>query len=369
MSSDLTFPRPSWPGHDPVKRAAARVGRSLGKGQAEQDRLEVKLREKLDGLDDHALELWSRVIMLDPRWCGATGQGGFWAAASDATNRIARQLLAERRGRRLVAGGESGVIHADCLAVLPALDANSVDLVVTSPPYDGLREYHGYSLDLPAVGAALYRVMRDGGVVCLVMQDQTIDGRKSMSTFRTICDWVDRVGFGLFETCVYFRHGKDGGWWARRFRVDHEYIAMFVKGDRPRVFNKDAMRQLASKHAGKTVHGSNRNSDGRTVGFSAVTINAMKCIGTVWDISNGGDKNTLKHQHPAVYPDRLPQLCIEAFTERGDTVLDPFSGSGSTVYVARHLGRTGIGIDISAEYCALARRRLAETADLLTDAA
>ena len=97
VTPDLLYPRPNWPGLDAVKRAAARVGRGIKQPPAERAKREAKLRAVLDTLDDHALELWSRVGMIDHRWNGATGQGGYWAPASIAVNRIAGELLVQRR--------------------------------------------------------------------------------------------------------------------------------------------------------------------------------------------------------------------------------------------------------------------------------
>lgn len=97
MTPDLLYPRPTWPGLDAVKRAAARVGRGIYQPPAEREQREARLRAVLDTLDDHALDLWSRVVLIDHRWCGATGQGGYWAAASAAVNRIAGDLLVQRR--------------------------------------------------------------------------------------------------------------------------------------------------------------------------------------------------------------------------------------------------------------------------------
>ena len=90
------FPGPAWPGRDAVKRAAARVGRALYRPPAERAKLESKLADVLDGLDNRALLLWGSVLMIDSRFCPATGTGAYWAVASEAVNRIALGLLAER---------------------------------------------------------------------------------------------------------------------------------------------------------------------------------------------------------------------------------------------------------------------------------
>ena len=239
------------------------------------------------------------------------------------------------------------------------VEDGAVDLTVFSPPYDGLRDYTGYTFDLHALGAQLFRVTRPGGVVAMVIQDQTSKGRKSLTSFKTIIDWCDNIGFGLFECVIYRKNGKDGAWWKRRFRVDHEYIPIFVKGEKPSVFDKEPIK-IPCKHAGKTMTGgANRNKDGFTERSREMRINATKCPGTIWDFANGGDKVRMKSRHPAAFPDRLPHSFIQVFTRPGDLVLDPMAGSGSTLVAAKLLGRRYLGVDISEEYCALSRTRLA----------
>ena len=260
------------------------------------------------------------------------------------------------------------IICGDCCEVLREIPDNSIDLVVTSPPYDGLRTYNGFSLDLHRVGMELYRVVKDGGVVAMVIQDATKNFAKSLTSFRTILDWCDNVGFKLFETCIYHKNGTEGAWWTKRFRVDHEYMPIFFKGEKPQYFNKEPLK-IPSKHGGKTMTGSgNRKTDGTTSQTVTREINAMKCRGTVWDYMMAGDKNPLKRQHPAVFPDRIPFDFIQCFCPQKGIVLDPFVGCGSTAVMAKILGRQYIGIDISQEYCQLAEKRLqVDGADVLID--
>ena len=253
---------------------------------------------------------------------------------------------------------KSQIIRGDAVAELRKFSSAVFDLTVFSPPYDQLRDYDGYTLDLHALGAELFRVTKNGGVVVMVIQDQTCDGKKTLTSFRTILDWCDNIGFGLFECNIYQKQGKDGAWWSKRFRVDHEYMPVFVKGGKPRHFDKTPVK-IPSKHAGKVMHGgANRNKDGITVDSRRMTINPTKCPGTIWNYANGGDKVAMKRRHPAAYPDKIPYDFIQVFTRKGDVVLDPMVGSGSTAIAAHLLGRRYVGIDLSAEYCELARARI-----------
>lgn len=252
----------------------------------------------------------------------------------------------------------NSIICGDAVDILKKIPDNSIDLVVTSPPYDNLRKYNGFSVNLHEVGTQLYRVLKNGGIVAMVIQDSTKNFGKSLTSFRTIVDWCDNIGFKLFETCIYHKNGTEGAWWKNRFRVDHEYMPIFLKGERPQFFNKEPLK-IPSKHGGKIMSGSgNRRTDGTTTPIVRREINTMKCRGTVWDYLMAGDKNPLKRRHPAVFPDKIPFDFIQCFCPENGIVLDPFVGCGSTAVVAKSLGRNYIGIDISQEYCDLAEERI-----------
>lgn len=251
------------------------------------------------------------------------------------------------------------IITSDNIKFLKTMPEGVVDLVVTSPPYDNLRDYKGYSLDLHGVGKEIFRVLKDGGICAMVINDSTKNFGKSLTSFKTIIDWCDNHGFKLFETLIYNRQGVAGAWWKKRFRVDHEYIPIFLKGDRPQYFDKEDLK-IPSKHGGKTMTGAAvRNKDGTQKKSRQVYINPMKCPGTVMGFGNScGDGSKLKHQHPAVFPDKIASDMIKCFCPENGLVLDPFNGSGTTCVQAKLLGRNYIGIDISEEYNQIAKKRI-----------
>jgi site-specific DNA-methyltransferase (adenine-specific) len=247
--------------------------------------------------------------------------------------------------------------RGDCVEVMRGLPAESVDLTVTSPPYDNVRTYTGeYSFDYPAVGRELLRVTKDGGVACVVIQDGTQDFAKSLTTARMQVAWVD-AGWRLFECVIWRRFGVPGNHWAGRFRVDHEYVCVFFKGAKPARFDKSAL-QVRSISAGRMMHGNRRRPDGTAESMKRNLVADLKCPGTVWDISSQFRGDTLKAEHPAVFPERLAADLIQCFSRPGDIILDPYSGSGTTCLEAERLGRRWAGIDIGAEYVALSERRL-----------
>ncbi|MBN2190988.1 MAG: transcriptional repressor LexA, partial [Candidatus Aureabacteria bacterium] len=245
----------------------------------------------------------------------------------------------------------------DCVKGMKKLPENSIDLVVTSPPYDGIRAYNGFNYDLSATGKEIHRILKDGGIAVMVIQDQTKNFGKTLTSFRTIIDWCENIGFKLFECVIYRKYGPEGAWWKTRFRIDHEYMPIFLKGERPQYFNKEPLK-VPSKHGGKIMTGSgSRRTDGKTNPTVTRAINPMKCRGTIWDYLMAGDKDKLKQKHPAVFPDKIPFDFIQCFCPPNGIVLDPFMGCGSTAVTAVQLNRNFIGFEISQEYCNLAKER------------
>lgn len=272
----------------------------------------------------------------------------------------ATELLPQKEIKKYNTLPLNKIICGDATEELKKFANNSIDMVITSPPYDGIRKYNGFSYDLHATGKELYRVMKEGGIVAMVIQDQTKNFGKSLTSFRTIVDWCDNIGFKLFETIIYKKHGAEGAWWTKRFRVDHEYIPIFIKGERPQFFDKEHLK-IPSKHGGKTMTGcATRLTNGKTLHSKKVTINPFKCRGTIWDYTTCGDGTRLKHQHPATFPNKIPYDIIKCFCPKNGVVLDPFIGSGTTALAAIQLEKKYIGIDISKEYCELTERRIKE---------
>ncbi|OKY78870.1 MAG: DNA modification methylase [Candidatus Methanohalarchaeum thermophilum] len=258
----------------------------------------------------------------------------------------------------------------DCIEGMKKLPENSVDVVVTSPPYDDLRAYeneeYSESIDLHDLGEGVYRVLKDGAVAVMVIQDQTENWGKTLTSFKTIIDWCDNIGFKLFETVIYQKHGVEGAWWKKRFRVDHEYMPIFLKGEKPKYFNKEPLK-IPSKHGGEVLTGSgNRKTNGETTDTVTREINEKKCRGTIWPYLKAGDKNELKREHPATFQDDIPKDFIQCFCPEDGVVLDPMIGSGSTAVAAKKLGRKYIGFDIVEKYIQIARKRAKKT-DLSLD--
>lgn len=274
----------------------------------------------------------------------------------------ARPVVAQAAGTPALQ--RNALVCGDALSVLDAMPSDSIHLTVFSPPYDGIRDYgRDWSLDYKGLGDRLFRVTVDGGVCAVVIGDGTKSFAKSLTTFRWAVDWVDRAGWRLFECCIYQRHGNPGAWWSQRFRVDHEYILIFFRGDRPRHFDKSSL-MVPSKHAGKVYSGTDRLTSGGFKKIEPKAVNDMKCRGTLWEYATSNTEgNRTKLEHPATFPDRLASDLIECFSKPGDLVLDPMCGSGTTCVMAANAGRDYLGIEINPDYHKIASRRLRAEVD------
>ena len=250
----------------------------------------------------------------------------------------------------------------DCVEWMKKFPNECVDLVITSPPYDKIRDYKKdkWQIDLPAVGQQISRVLKNGGICVMVIQDQTKDGRKSGTSFKTIVNWIDNTELDLWETCIYARSGTPGAWWDKRFRVDHEYMPIFIKGKRPQYFNKEHMKELTKPEYGLTKKGlGNRKTDGTTVYDTnkVYELPKEKYQGTIIHYKNSSRETPkssvigkIKLQHPATFPDKIASDFIQCFTKENMIVLDPMVGSGTVVVESNKLNRKYIGIDTNEEY-------------------
>ena len=256
------------------------------------------------------------------------------------------------------------IINADCMKALSGMPDGGFALTLFSPPYDGIRDYNGeWQTDFPALGAELFRLTMDGGVCAVVMGDGTKNYAKTLTTFSLAVEWCKNTGWRLFECCLYQRDGNPGAWWSRRFRVDHEYILLFLKGEKPRAFDKKHL-MVPAKHAGKIYSGTDRQTNGATKKSPPKRLIPTKCRGTVWRYATSNTEgNKSKLRHPATFPDNLARDIILCFSREDDAVLDPMCGSGTTCVMAAKYGRRYTGVEISGEYCQIAEERIRREAN------
>jgi DNA modification methylase len=239
----------------------------------------------------------------------------------------------------------------DCLDVLSTFDADMIDLVVTSPPYDNLRTYNGFSFDYKEIAKQLYRVCKDGGVVVWVIADATINGSETGTSFEHAL-FFKQIGFNIHDTMIYL---KDQLAYPtnNRYYGAFEYMFVFSKG-KPKTVHliKDRM----NKSFGRVIHGKDRQSDGsfKEKSRRGLKIDKYGVRWNYWLMYN--QKRGFKH--PACFPEDLARDHIVSWSNIGDLVLDPFAGSGTTLKVARDNGRHYIGIEISKDYVDVIKQRL-----------
>ena len=252
---------------------------------------------------------------------------------------------------------EIKLYNGDCLEVMKEFPDNSVDLTVTSPPYDNLRTYNGYSWDFENIAKELFRITKKGGVVVWVVGDQTIKGSETGTSFRQAL-YFKEIGFNLHDTMIY---GKNNPMpvSAKRYYPCFEYMFVFSKGQ-PKTFNP--IKEIASE-AGKRNHLKQRNVDGtfkKAYGYGK-EVKKYRPRYNIWFYNVGGGQvatDKIAHEHPAIFPEQLAKDHIISWSNENDTVLDPFMGSGTTGKMAKLLNRNFIGIEISKEYMEIAKERI-----------
>ena len=253
------------------------------------------------------------------------------------------------------------IIHGNNLDVLPTLGTESVELVVTSPPYADLRDYRGYEWDFHKMLPMLWGVLVKGGVVCWVVGDKIENGSRLLQPERQALGFAD-AGWTIHDVVVW---DKIESPMQRMGCHQHHYETIVIASrGKPRVVKPDmVLTTTAGSVRGPT--GGTRNRDGVTFkerSHSKPTPE-FKRSGNIWRLSTGNGKTSKWDgwkEHPATFPDALAARCIRTWSDEGDTVLDPFAGSGTTLAMAHKLGRKAIGIEISDQYVALAERRLAD---------
>lgn len=249
------------------------------------------------------------------------------------------------------------VYNEDCLEGMKKLRDSSVDLVVTSPPYEDLRKYKGYSFNFEGVAKELFRVTKDGGVVVWIVNDKTKNGSESGNSFRQALYFMD-LGFKLHDTMIFAKNNPVP-LTHKRYEQSFEYMFIFVKG-KLTTFNPILK---VNKNAGKTKTGTHRR-DGdnlEQMQGSKKVVKDKSIAGNIWFYSvNRGAiaSNKIAHGHSAIFPEKLVTDHILSWSNKGDTVLDPFMGSGTTAVCSIENERDYIGFEISKEYCEISQERI-----------
>jgi site-specific DNA-methyltransferase (adenine-specific) len=245
---------------------------------------------------------------------------------------------------------EANVIYnEDNLATMARMPDNFIDLTVTSPPYDDLRTYNGYSFDFENVAKELYRVTSVGGVVVWNVNDATKNGSETLTSFKQAL-FFKEIGFNV-ETMIWEKTGSGCLGSNKYYGQNFEYMFIFSKGA-PKTTKLICDRENKVKSGFVKVNGAIDKS-----GKGKNRVVERKPFGkrtNIWRYDT--QKNS---EHPAPFPEQLVRDHIISWSNEGDLVYDPFMGSGTTAKMALLNNRRFIGSEISGEYCKLAEQRIA----------
>ena len=260
------------------------------------------------------------------------------------------------------------IICGDNVATMQTFPDDCIDLVVTSPPYDNLRTYSaGKPIEelwsFESVAQQLWRIIKPGGVVVWVVNDATVDGSETGTSFRQALRFKE-IGFRLHDTMIYLKPGFSFPDHVRCHQV-FEYMFCLSKGD-VKTFNQ--IKDRKTSNGGRPLGGDyKRDASGKSVMRAGSDLRGLRSeFGgrtNVWKVAAGGSSSSgdaVAFDHPAIFPEALARDHILSWSNEGDIVLDPFSGSGTTAKMAKHNGRRWIGIEVNPEYCEIAQKRLAQ---------
>ena len=251
----------------------------------------------------------------------------------------------------------NNVYNLNCLDGMKLLDDEIIDLTVTSPPYDNMRNYKGYSFDFESIAKELYRITKQGGVVVWVVGDQTIQGSETGTSFKQAL-FFKEIGFNLHDTMIYAKNNPMPVN-ANRYYPCFEYMFVFSKG-KPKTFNP-ILEETATK--GQKHHLKQRNTDGsfrKATGYGK-PVKPTRPKYNIWFYNVGGGQaatDKIAYKHPAIFPEELAQDHILSWSNKKDLVFDPFMGSGTTAKMAILNDRNWLGFEISEEYCEMTKKRV-----------
>lgn len=248
--------------------------------------------------------------------------------------------------------------HGNCLDIIPRLE--SVDLVITSPPYDDLRKYNGYTFEFEGIAKELFKITKEGGTIVWVVGDATINGSETGTSFKQAL-YFKEIGFNLHDTMIYDKGGAGGckgsnyAYWN-----GFEYMFVLVKG---KIATFNPIKDRINKYGDRIAQSRSRKKDGTMANKRIVRVANNGRRFNIWQI-----KQSSKQNHPAAFPESIARDHIISWSNESDIILDPMAGSGTTLKECERLNRKWIGIEISEEYCEVIKRgfRFGETSKALS---
>jgi DNA modification methylase len=234
------------------------------------------------------------------------------------------------------------IYNENCIDTLSKMPNSFIDLVITSPPYDNLRDYES-NIDVPTIAHELFRVVKPKGVVVWIVGDAVINRSETGTSFKHALEFIDN-GFKLHDTMIYEKNSPAYPARANGNRYSQIFEYMFVFSiDAPKTAN--LIIDKPNKWAGhKDFSGKLKNP-----------VPDFSPRNNIWKYTTSFNDKT---GHPAVFPEQLVSDHINTWSNEGDLIYDCFMGSGTTAKMAKQLGRNYIGSEISSEYCKIIDKRL-----------
>ena len=241
------------------------------------------------------------------------------------------------------------VICGDSAQELKKLPYNYIDLTVTSPPYDDLRDYDGYTFDFQIIAKELFRVTKDGGVIVWVVGDKTANGSETLTSFKQAL-FFKQIGFNLHDTMIYHKIGVGACGSRYCYTQSFEYMFVFSKGT-PKTAN---MITEPCDYAGVSITSTNTNDQSMKAKKKVYHTKDEKIRHNVFEYVLAGTN----YGHPAIFPKQLAIDHIKSWSNEGDLVYDCFMGSGTVAVVAIPLNRNWVGSEISKQYAGIINERI-----------
>jgi DNA modification methylase len=249
------------------------------------------------------------------------------------------------------------IIEGNCVDLMRGFEENSIDLTITSPPYDNLRSYKGFVFPFEQIADELFRITKKGGVVVWVVGDATINRSETGTSFNQAL-YFKEIGFNLHDTMIFQKTNPIPQIYRKRYNNIFEYMFIFSKGE---VKTHNPIK-VDCIHGGLVLNGTtykNYSKGEQKRKKLAKPVKKQKIKGNIWSYVVGKKLEDQEAKtHPAPFPCELVRDHIISWSNKGDIVFDPMCGSGTTCVSSLQLGRKYIGIDISKEYCELSKKRI-----------
>lgn len=248
------------------------------------------------------------------------------------------------------------IYNDNCLTYLKTQSSDSIKFTLTSPPYDDIRDYKGYSFPFEEIAQELWRVTKPGGVIAWNVADATVKGSETGTSMRQALYFIS-LGFKLHDTMIYAKKNPmPAGVSSKRYHQSWEYIFILSK-DVPETFNPIMVK---AKYGHLDANMKHRGKDGE-LKYTKTKRNEFTKVRNIFEYSIGGGHSTkdkVAFGHPALMPEQLASDMISTWTDPGDRVFDPFTGAGTTAKMSLILNRKFHGTELSAEYCNIAKQRI-----------